>query len=262
MQRGLTPVLVRLENTQVITAYLDPTTSQKDELRIVDTIRTSLGAAPEDQGSVETATVALIGPKEFLERLGKPYPELSQELQDLGSEMPGIVPRYVSVSGLLPGVTLDQFKIIPGVESVESSKDRNHSILAAFQALRSVSRLLMAGLCLAVLTGLVHLARMNASLHHDVLSFLKLWGASELSVRVPGILSGLLVGLIGGVLAACAWVFFGAPLAEHVRTLSPVLTSMPVAGLAYGAWLWLAGACLGVSSGLFSGAGAIAEHRR
>ena len=261
MQRGLTPVLARLENSQVITAYLDPATSPKDELRILDTIRTSLGSAPGSE-PLEAAEVSLVSPKEFLERLSKPYPELSQELQDLGAEMPAIVPRYVSVSGVLPDASITRIKAVSGVESAESSKDRNRHILAAFQALRSVARLLMAGLALAVLTGLVHLARMNASLHHDVLSFLKLWGAGELSVRVPGILSGLLVGLAGGALAALAWVFFGAPLAEHVRTLSPVLTQMPVASLGYGMWLWVAGICLGISSGLFSGAGAVAEHRR
>src|SRR5262249_47235875 len=151
------------------------------------------------------------------------FPELSRELEDLGTEMSVVVPRYVSISGILtdtegatadgerdPRPVLERVRSVSGIESAESSKDRFKPVVGAFQALRWVARLLAYGLCLALLAGLIHLARMNSALHGESLSLLRLWGAGEWTLRIPSALSGLSVGALGGATAFVGWVVQGA----------------------------------------------------
>src|SRR6185503_10890780 len=97
-----------------------------------------------------------------------------------------IIPRYVSISGMLEDSTLERVKSVSGVESAETSKDRYRHVVSAFTALKWVLNFLVAGIGLALLTGLIHLARTNAYLHRDSISLLRLWGASEWTLRAPG----------------------------------------------------------------------------
>ena len=72
MQSSLSPVIDRLQNEQVITAYLDPALEPKDEPQIVDSIRTTLGAHEVAQ----PADVELVQPDQFINHLRGEYPEL------------------------------------------------------------------------------------------------------------------------------------------------------------------------------------------
>src|SRR5262249_48701470 len=154
--QGLTPVIHRLENEQVVTAYLDPSLDSKGQNQIVDSIRTSMGAHAE---------IKLVRAEEFIGHLRGDYPELAQELLDLGKEMQGMVPQYISISGILPAQTLGEIRQIKGVQSAESSTDRFRNVIGAFRALKWIALLLTMGLGLAVTTGLIHLGRTNAYLH-------------------------------------------------------------------------------------------------
>ncbi|MCM2278533.1 MAG: hypothetical protein NDJ89_10710 [Oligoflexia bacterium] len=255
MQSGLKPVLERLRAEQVITAYVAHDAEAAIQASVVDSIRLTLGAHP--------AEVKVVEPKDFVANLKSQFPDLGRELEDLGPEMEHVVPRYVSVSGVLPDSMLAEIRAVPGIESAESSKDRYHHVLGAFSALRWVARLLAGGLCLALLTGLIHLARSNAYLHRDALALMRLWGANEGILRVPGILSGLAVGWLGGLLACMGWITGGAWLARNIRSLSPMLRDMP---LFTGELAWLllaAGGLIGIVAGIFGGiAGSAAAAAR
>jgi cell division protein FtsX len=244
MQSGLRPVVARLQGEQVITAYLDPATAPKDEDKIVDAIRGSLGA------HADSYDVRFVAAKQFVENLKEPYPELSRELEDLGAEMETVVPRYVSVSGVLPAQALEAIKSVPGIEAAETSKDRYAQVVGAFVTLRWVAKLLIVGVCFALLTGLIHLSRMNAFMHREVLQVLRLWGGGPGILRAPSMLSGGLVGVLGGAIASLGWLSLGGTLALHVRSLSPVLRDLPRAsgGLAFGIFF------AGILIGLFAGA--------
>jgi cell division protein FtsX len=244
MQSGLKPVLARLQGEQVITAYLDSVTEAKDEEKIVDSIRTVLGA------QAEKSDIRFVTSRKFVENLKGAYPELSRELEDLGSEMTAVVPRYVSISGVLNQEALSKVRSVAGIESAESSKDRYIHIVGAFSALRWVAKLLVTGLGLALLTGLIHLSRMNAYLHRDALAILRLWGADETTLRVPSMVSGVLVGALGGSTACASWIIAGHWFARQARSLSPMLRDLPAAPLSLSLGL-LAG---GILVGLFAGA--------
>jgi cell division transport system permease protein len=244
MQAGLKPVLARLQGEQVVTAYLDSSVEAKEEGKVVDSIRVALGA------HAEGSDIRIVRAEQFMDNLKGTYPELARELEDMGSEAAAVVPRYVSVSGILPDEALAKVRDVPGVESAESSKDRYVHIVGAFSALRWVAKLLVAGLALALFTGLIHLSRMNAYLHRDALTILRLWGASDSMLRMPSMISGVIVGATGGAVAAVAWIWAGTWMSQQLRALSPMLRDLP------GASLGLAAALLGcgVLIGLFAGA--------
>ncbi len=243
MERGLKPVVARLQSEQVITAYLEGNLEPADHSQIVDSIRTAVGARAVDVKAVEA--------QDFVKELQPQYPELARELRELGGQsLSLIVPSYVSISGTVPEGTLEAVRRIPGVESAESSKDRFHHIVGAFKALRWVARILAAGLLLALLTGLIHLSKMNSYLHREPVSLLRLWGAGPWAMRAPALLSGLMIGASGGAIAALGWVVCGGWLAGQIRALSPMLNELQAPPVAVAAAAMCA---IGIVSGLIAG---------
>lgn len=263
MHQSLGPVVARMKSEQVLTAYLDPALEQSEpgsEKRVVDQIRTVVGSAPE-RGSRSLAPEVEAGdPKQFVQRLKTSYPEVSRELEDLGPETQSMIPRFVTVSGILPEGTLEKIQALHGVESAETSLDRLKPTVQAFTALRRLSMFLAGGLAFALLTGLIQLARMNAQLTAESIGVLRLWGASSGQLRVPGLLAGLSVGLLGGVMAGISWGFVGSALTSQIRAASPALRALPSAGMLGAVVLVFAGAALGALSGLLAG-GARSEAR-
>ncbi|MEO7165291.1 MAG: hypothetical protein ABI041_20395 [Bdellovibrionia bacterium] len=246
IQQGLKPVLARLQGEQVVTAYLSSSVSGKNEKLVVDKIRIALGA----ESTTNRPEVKFVTPTQFIGLIKNQYPDLGRELEDLGQEMEQIVPRYVSVSGMLPEFLLEKVKSISEVEYVESSKDRYRQTVGAFSALRWVVRILIFGIGLSLFTGLIHLSRMNAYLQSDSLHLLKLWGADTQTVMVPGIVSGLLVGLLGGGIALGGWITLGHWLTHHVRSLSTILKGMPLVNSEFQLALLASGAAMGILAGV------------
>jgi cell division protein FtsX len=247
VQQGLSPVLVRLEQEQVITAYLSPTIEAGGEQKVADQIQMSLGA------EASRTEVRLVGAEQFVSEVAKQYPDLAKDIEDLGSDATPLVPRYVSVVGILEAQALERIRAVSGVESAESSKDRYHNVLGAFAALRWIARLLIAGLCLALFTGLIHLARTNAYIHREATALMRLLGGDGFLLQAPGVLSGLSVGMLGGIFATGAWVSTGIWLSHHVRNLSPLLREMPALNPAFAMVLFLAGALIGLGAGTIAG---------
>jgi cell division protein FtsX len=243
MQRSLAPVIDRLQNEQVITAYLDPALDPKDESQVVDTIRTAVGAHAQ-------ADIELVQSDQFVNHLRGDYPDLARELEDLGSEMQTIIPRYVSISGVLPAKILGAVKEVRGVQTAESSTDRFQNVIGAFRALKWIATLLTLGLGLALTTGLIHLGRTNAYLHQESSALMKLMGASQGVLRTPGLVSGFLVGLLGGALAAGGWLSLGVSMTHHVRSLTPMLRYMPESHSEFAIALMVVGVVLGTFSGV------------
>jgi len=246
IEQGLKPVLARLEGEQVITAYLDSTVSGGNEKVVVDKIRIALGAESTTHGP----EVKFVNSTQFIGFIKDRYPNLGRELEDLGQEMEQVVPRYISVSGLLPDTLLEKVKNISGIEFAESSKDRYKQTVGAFSALRWVVRILMVGIGLSLLTGLIQLSRLNAYLQRDSLHLLKLWGADNPTLLAPGLISGLLLGLFGGGIALGGWILLGHGLVRHVRSLSALLKGMPLVSSEFKFSLLAIGAAMGIFAGM------------
>ncbi len=244
MQQGLQLVVHRMQGEQVVTAYLDNTVLTGDEARLVAAIRNTLDSPLGVEIKIVTAS-------QFVNTVKGQYPDLGRELEDLGREMYQIVPRYISISGILSASALDKIKRIPGIDSAESSKDRYHTIVGAFSALRWVARILMCGIGFALLTGLIHLTKMNAYLHRDALKLLRFWGAGATTLAGPGMISGTGVGLLGGAIAWSSWMTLGIALMQHIRSLSVMLKGMPPLHSNLALSLFILGGIMGFLAGLF-----------
>lgn len=244
IERGLRPVLHRIKSEQVITAYLNPSLEKAGEDKLVDTVKTLIGSRP--------AEIEFVNTEEFLNRLKEPYPDLSQEIEKLGADKEKLLPRYLSVSGILPTSIFEKIRTTPGIDSAESSANRYPHVFSAFQALRRMTQLLMAGLCLALFILLIQLARLNANVQHDSLSLLRLMGAKFFSQRLPSLLSGLWSGLLGGILASTAWILSSSLLADRFQTLSPWLKQIPPPPMEIGIALLLFGILFGLFAGAFA----------
>lgn len=242
MQQGLKPVLIRLQKEQVVTAYLNSSATETDEARLLEEVKQLIG-------SESSAEIRLVTSSQFIQMMKDQYSDLGRELEDLGQDKNQVIPRYISVSGVLNHSVIDQIKKLEGIESAESSKDRYHHIVGAFSTLRFVAKVLMIGVILALLTGLIHLSRMNVYLHQDALSLMKLWGASGRILSTPGMISGLFVGMLGGVIASSGWLTIGYPLTHHIRALSSILKGLPIVRSHFAIALLLMGSGVGLLSG-------------
>jgi len=244
VQLGLNPVIERMRHEQVLTVYLDPALEKVGEGEVVDTIRTALGAQAE--------RLSVTGVDEFLQVLKPVYPEIAQELENLGSEKQLVVPRYLSLAGRFTGKEIERIRAVKGVESLESSRERFAPIVGVFEALQKVALVFAAALILALLTGLVHLARLNAHFYSETTHFLRLWGGGWLECYGANWLSGIAVGLLGGGVALSAWLTCGNWLVGRLTFLSPVFESVPALPIRMGWGLLLAGVGLGLFSGLLA----------
>lgn len=255
MQDGLRTVVVHLKGEQVITAYLQPSIEPDAVGRVLEDVRGVFGA---DAG----VAVQLVDRAEFLTGLKGSYPELVRDLEDLGQQVSQVVPRYVSVSGVFASSKLDAVRKVSGIESAEASGDRYRPIVGAFSALRWIARVIMVGICFALFTGLIHLSRLNGYLQRDALGILRLWGASSISLLAPGLISGLLVGALGGVLATSGWLSLGAALGRQVRSLSPILNHLPAFSAQMSWVLFLIGGISGLMAGVFGSLSGIQLDRQ
>lgn len=252
--RGLGPLISRMRTEQVITAYLLPYDGPMDESAPVASAAAATTLILEKaQVAVGIAgVIRLIGPTEFLEELRrKEYATLASELEEMGSELTSIVPRYLSIEGSFDEQALERVREIPGVESAESSRNRFAAVVGAFASIRWVNRALILGLFLALATGLVHLGRINTQIHEEPLRLLRQWGANGLLMSIPPLVSGASVGVLGGALAAGLWLSIGMQFARQLKGLSPIFVNLPNPHASTALVLAIIGLAIGVVSTLF-----------
>ncbi len=209
---GLKPVINSIRQKEVVTVFLNPALSKEVQKVLIDSIDTLVGAKTK-----------FVDQKQFLKKMNKLYPDLGEELYQLGSEYESIIPQYVSIEKRLPKRIIKQIKNAEGVELVEKSSDEFLNSLGAFESIRGVILVLLVGLSLTWIILNLYLSRMNSHLQLDFVQFLKLWGAENWLARVPPMISGGVVGLIGSLLAAIALVVLRSQIDGLVQGLSPAL---------------------------------------
>ena len=237
LQQGLNPVLNRLQQEQVITAYLGSDVEERDQARVIDTIRVSLGAAAE---------VRLVDPSQFIGSLKGQFPDLARELEGLGPEAMSVVPRFVTVSGTLAvqlhresprgpwrrrrrdlqGPSAPGDRRVPGPALDVAAADRRPAPGAAHGPRPSRADEL-------------------ASSGGRGLAASTLGRLAKCMLRAPSMLAGASVGLLGGIAGVAGWLFWGTWLIRHVRALSPVLHDLPAAGGSIAMMMLMGGVAIG-----------------
>lgn len=187
-----------------------------------------------------------LSPRKVQERLTDWFPELSTVLLTLEERnFPALVQVEVTPRNEEPVVSW--LRRQPEVTMVESSR--------AWQArLRSaLSRLLLGGFLLttAMLLGccvvVLLVVRLLVLAHADEIAIMRLIGAHDGDIRRPYLVSGSLLGLLGGVVGAALLLAAGHAVRGALPTLSVdavTVAALPVAGALSG----LVGAALGLAS--------------
>ena len=255
VQSGLKPVIEKLKNEYVVTVYLEPTLEHSQESQLIDQIHESLGSQAEHEFKT-------IEPQVFISKIREINSHLANELEDLGAESKTVIPKFVTISGTLNNLDLDRLRAFKGVDQVESTRDRNKNTVAAYTVLNRLIGLLILGLCFALLTGLIHLVRINSHMHEDAVLLMKQWGAGIFEMRIPTFVSGLSVGLAGGVIAALSWIFVGSRLVEHIKNLSINLRDINTENPYLALVLLAIGLLLGVFSGFLTELKLLSSERK
>jgi cell division protein FtsX len=214
--------IAELQKQQVVMVYLAGTLSPEQEKTAVDQIKSTLAAPIADVNGENQKTPELIplNQNEFLEELRLYSPEVLNELLGLGNMMNSMIPKGVGISGEVGNEGLSKIKSILGVEAVENSRQRFDLAIQSLSQLKTFLLLVSGGLLIVFLTAFVHFARLNGSLFSDLRSLLTLMGARPWYVPIPSIISGVLVGFLGGALASLLWVVFSGDLFYQINQIA------------------------------------------
>jgi len=251
LERSVSESSQRVERETRFTIFVNDSTELSDKL--TDQIRSSLGAHAES--SVKSQTVSR---DQVMEHLKKEYQDLYNEIRDLGSEGESLIPRALHfVTEVAPesrAQVVGELHKIQGVESVQTSEGHSRILRSPVHGLLWLLRVLLIAVLSAWIVGWVSLARSQAAGFEAIHSPLRLWGASEFESRLPGILSGLWIGLPAAIVSCGAYWGLARPILLRLSSESVLFMSSGTTGLSICVGLGLmslvAGAMVGwVSTG-------------
>jgi cell division transport system permease protein len=204
------------------------------------------------------ATVRVVGGAEARERLREGFPGLADLLDAPGgAELPTSLEISLAATvdrARAEGLAAD-LRARPGVDVVDDDRDWLGR-LDRWAALGRLAGLAVAGLLLAAAVFTIYsVLRLTAHLYRDEIAVMRLVGATEVLIRGPFYLEGLLQGLMGGTLAlgSLSLLHFG------FRRAAPGLLTQVLVGRFLPAASCLALVAVGAFAGLL---GAILSLRR
>jgi len=214
---------------QVLTVYVTPTQADRVIPEIEDTIRQPVGAQPSSR-PIEMKTFTQ---EEFKKDLEKNYPELYRQIQDLGPEGDAMVPRFISLSGEIPGAVADRVSQIQGVEQVDTSDERHQETLSAIAAFRKASAFGIGSLFLACVLVLLQVGKYQSEVLAPVVKLFSQWGASRFRQNLPILLSSTLFSIVVFTLAF-AFLHFGVQMSvENFEKLTPLFQGFEAPGFSF-----------------------------
>lgn len=238
--------LAGLESQAEVAAYLEDGAD-------TETILGRVQALPE----VREASV--VDKAQVLAQMQRDFPYVEEAATLAGNPFPDTV--RLKVSRVADTVKVAKaLEALPGVESVEYGAgyvDRATRTLAAVRA----GGYVLVGLLLAgTLFNILNAVRVAMYARRSEISVMRLLGATRGFIRLPYLIEGVLLGLLGALLAsALLWVGYGA-LGRQLALLAPALPI--VSGAAVLPRLLLALTGLGVFVGLAGSVVASARYLR
>jgi len=234
-----------MESELEINAYLRPEINREDAL--------NLKRKFESLGGVEQVT--FIPKEEGLENLQKRFDDDTSILDALGGSnpLPDMYRFKAEDAADVPRVAGEVGKI-PEVENVRYGQGVVEKLLALTNWMRT------AGLAIVIVIGLAAIFLISTSIRITVfarrreIGIMKLVGATDWYIRWPFFLEGMIVGLVGAVIAVLLLYFFYSKLVQNVvLTLNflPILNDTAIIYNVY-KWLLLIGAFLGAAGSAIS----------
>ena len=175
-------------------------------------------------------------------------------------------PDILPASFRIKPVELDDYEMIesrlagtPGITDVASAGDTVTRFIAVRDALRFVFGVLAVALGIAAVALIANTIHMAIYARREEIEIMKLVGASNWFVRTPFLLEGMIVGLLGGALAAGVGVVLYNVALDRITEL-PIFISLDVGGEFLFQW-GLTVVAFGVVVGAVGSAISLAVHR-
>jgi cell division transport system permease protein len=234
-----------------VVIYLKPEASEADLRRLA-------AQAAREPGVRSVAPVTAAAARK---RFQEVFPSLSNLVAGWQEEpLPasleiGLDPR---TAGSAPGreAWLAGWRTRPEVSLIDDDREWLGQLATAVAVVRAVGVALVAGLLGAAIFTIASVIRLTAYLHSEEIGIMRLVGATELFIRGPFYVEGLLQGVLGGLLASGAlWAGYRLLHARGGGSLFSSVLALDFLAAQQVAFLIL----LGGAAGLF---GAVASLRR
>ena len=207
------------------------------------------GLQNQIQGMSGVATVTLVTKQQALDEFGKSMSSQSNVLSDLQGTNPFPDKFEVEVKNPQNVATVaDAIKALPGIENVNYGQDYVNKLLSFTRWLRWIGFGVVAAFAVASIVLISINVKMTVFAKRREIQIMSLVGASNSFIRWPFLLEGLILGLLGGALAALIVGFGYDWLTSYIQsTLSflPVVRSALLFQQVTGGLL-LAGIAMGV----------------
>jgi cell division transport system permease protein len=181
----------QLSENMVVVFFLKPGISAKEQAQIEEAIKASPGVAQ----------VEFVSREQALERFRKSFPELEDILKNLSSNpfpasFEAILQRKAFLSeealGLVEGI-----RALPGVEDVQFNRDWVKKMQSLSRLARAIGFFLGGILILASFFIISNVIRLNVFARKNEIEILRLVGATNTFIRLPFLLEGLTLGVLG-----------------------------------------------------------------
>jgi len=181
----------QLSENMVVVFFLNPGISAKEQARIEEAIKASPGVA----------RVEFVSPEQALARFRKSFPELEDILKNLSSNpfpasFEAILQKKAFLSeealGLVEGI-----RALPGVEDVQFNRDWVKKMQSLSRLARAIGFFLGGILIFASFFIISNVIRLNVFARKNEIEILRLVGATNTFIRLPFLLEGLTLGVLG-----------------------------------------------------------------
>ncbi len=185
----------RLAENMVVAFFLNPGISAREQARVEEVIKASPGVAH----------VKFVSREEALARFQKSFPELEDILKNLGSNpFPASYEAVLQKKAFLSEEALgliEDIKALPGVEDVQFNRDWVKKMQSLSRLARAIGFFLGGILILASFFIISNVIRLNVFARKNEIEILRLVGATNTFIRLPFLLEGLSLGVLGSALS-------------------------------------------------------------
>lgn len=184
------------------------------------------GLQNQIQGMSGVATVTLVTKQQALDEFGKSMSSQSNVLSDLQGTNPFPDKFEVEVKNPQNVATVaDAIKALPGIENVNYGQDYVNKLLSFTRWLRWIGFGVVAAFAVASIVLISINVKMTVFAKRREIQIMSLVGASNSFIRWPFLLEGLILGLLGGALAALIVGFGYDWLTSYIQS---TLSFLPV----------------------------------
>ena len=176
------------------------TIQMKDAHAPVDAVR--------DAFQSENVTIEELKTEEVLKKMEEEEPELVQTVRSLGTEGVQLVPKLLTVRGVVSDEALEKVKLMTEVYRVDQSPVHHARLQGFYSHLNFEMRISVLMILFLVLVQLLVFQRIQSRDSAEVMKNLLVWGVGGAQARVPGFLSIISLSGFSLVLSVIEWFSF------------------------------------------------------